>query len=193
MSAGYVPEQFTCAARRDEGAFAEVPEAVLNTRKWPRCAIGNQVSKATKDLHYPVFHPPNISRAKVLAAMAGGGLFTRYTIHAKAEGKTFVVTGIDEPKRLPTLVASEEKNLAFDSPIVTAAIKTVIDRLDVEMESSRRPASFPIFSSSRFHPLRPQPGNRLRGARSAAARLSPTCSKSRTWIRSATACCSSGS
>jgi len=137
MSAGYVPEQFYLrSADEMKARFAEVPEAVLNTREVAeKCNLEIKFPKATKDLHYPVFHPPeHFTREGFLRQWLAEGLFTRYTIHAKAEGKTFVVTGIDEPKRLPTLVTSEEKNLAFDNPIVTAAIKTVIDRLDVEME-----------------------------------------------------------
>jgi DNA polymerase-3 subunit alpha len=68
------------------------------------------------------------------------GLFRRYTIHAKAEGKEFIITGIDEPKRLPTYKPSEEsirnpqsaiRNL--DDPAVAAAIKAVIDRLQLEL------------------------------------------------------------
>ncbi|HEY5042416.1 MAG TPA: DNA polymerase III subunit alpha, partial [Verrucomicrobiae bacterium] len=53
------------------------------------------------------------------------GLFRRYTIHAKAEGKEFVVTGVDDPKRLPT----------FDpqNPNEPAAIKAVLDRLQLEL------------------------------------------------------------
>ena len=42
------------------------------------------------------------------------GLFRRYTIHAKAEGKEFIVTGIDDPKRLPNASnATEEKTIRF--------------------------------------------------------------------------------
>src|SRR5665213_1329415 len=137
MSAGYVPEQFYLrSADEMKARFAEVPEAVLNTREVAdKCNLEIKFPKATKDLHYPVFHPPeHFTREGFLRQWLAEGLFTRYTIHAKAVGNEFIVTGVDDPKRLPTLVASEEKNLAFDNPIVTAAIKTVIDRLKVEME-----------------------------------------------------------
>ena len=137
MSAGYAKEQFYLrGADEMKARFAEVPEAVLNTREVAdKCNLEIKFPKATKDLHYPVFHPPeHFTREGFLRQWLAEGLFTRYTIHAKAVGNEFIVTGVDDPKRLPTLVASEEKNLAFDNPIVTAAIKIVIDRLNVEME-----------------------------------------------------------
>jgi DNA polymerase-3 subunit alpha len=137
MSAGYVPEQFFLrSAEEMQARFAEVPEAVLNTREVAdKCNLEIKFPKATKDLHYPVFHPPeHFTREGFLRQWLAEGLFTRYTIHAKAEGNEFIVTGVDNPKRLPTLVASAENNLTFENPIVTAAIKTVIDRLKVEME-----------------------------------------------------------
>src|ERR1017187_8477364 len=132
MSAGYVPEQFYLrSADEMKARFAEVPEAVLNTMEVAeKCNLEIEFGK----LHYPVFHPPeHFTREGFLRQWLAEGLFTRYTIHAKAEGKEFVVTGIDDPKRLPTLVSSEEKNLTFDNPIVAAAIKVVIDRLQLEM------------------------------------------------------------
>jgi DNA polymerase-3 subunit alpha len=54
-------------------------------------------------LHYPVFHPPeHFTREGLLRKQLAEGLHKRYTIHARAEGKEFVVEGIDDPKRLPT-------------------------------------------------------------------------------------------
>ena len=137
MSAGYAKEQFYLrGADEMKARFAEVPEAVLNTREVAdKCNLEIKFPKATKDLHYPVFHPPeHFTREGFLRQWLAEGLFTRYKIHAKAVGNDFIVTGVDDPKRLPTLVASEEKNLTFDNPIVTVAIQTVIDRLKVEME-----------------------------------------------------------
>src|ERR1017187_1600569 len=132
MSAGYVKEQFYLRSPDEMKArFAEIPEAVTNTLEVAdKCNLEIEFGK----LHYPVFHPPeHFTREGFLRQWLAEGLFTRYTIHAKAEGKEFVVTGIDDPKRLPTLVSSEEKNLTFDNPIVAAAIKVVIDRLQLEM------------------------------------------------------------
>jgi len=132
MSAGYVPEQFYLRnADEMKARFAEVPEAVKNTLEVAeKCNLEIKFGQ----LHYPVFHPPeHFTREGFLRQWLAEGLFTRYTIHAKAEGKEFVVTGIDDPKRLPTLVSSEEKNLTLDNPIVAAAIKVVIDRLQLEM------------------------------------------------------------
>ena len=53
-------------------------------------------------------------------------MFRRYTIHAEAEGKEFIVTGVDEPKRLPTFDPNQ--------PNQEQAIQTVIDRLQVELK-----------------------------------------------------------
>jgi DNA polymerase III subunit alpha len=188
MGAGYVPEQFYLrSADEMKARFTEVPEAVLNTREVAEmCNLEIKFPKATKDLHYPVFHPPeHFTREGYLRQWLAEGLFTRYTIHAKAVGKEFVVEGIDNPKRLPTYSASnpitpasspgERENRSQRSgetaavsgsndsqqtktsqllsplpggegqgesglknnladPAVAAAVKVVIDRLDVEME-----------------------------------------------------------
>ena len=137
MSACYVPEQFYLrSADEMKARFAEVPEAVKNTLEVAeKCNLeikfgGNK---------YPVFHPPeHFTREGYLRQQLAEGLFRRYTIHAKADGKEFVITGIDEPKRLPTYQKSEvrsqksEENLLND-PEVAAAIKVVIDRLQLEI------------------------------------------------------------
>src|SRR6185369_11830111 len=73
----------------------------------------------------------------------------RYTIRAKAEGKEFIVEGIENPRRLPTfqraagiLPAEQtptEQNFrpdaesALNEPAVAAAIKVVLDRLHTEL------------------------------------------------------------
>src|ERR1035438_10540571 len=114
---------FICAAREMKARFAEVPDAVKNTLEVAeKCNLEIKFGQ----LHYPVFHPPeHFTREGFLRQWLAEGLFTRYTIHAKAEGKEFIVTGIDDPKWLPT----------FDpqNPNEQAAIKTVIDRLQLEL------------------------------------------------------------
>src|SRR5208282_2671721 len=65
-----------------------------------KCNLEIQVDG--KSLHFPVFHPPeHFTREGYLRQWLAEGLFRRYTIHAKAEGKEFVVEGIDDPTRLP--------------------------------------------------------------------------------------------
>jgi DNA polymerase III subunit alpha len=137
MSAGYVPEQFYLrSADEMKARFAEVPDAVKNTLEVAeKCNLEIKFGQ----LHYPVFHPPeHFTREGFLRQWLAEGLFTRYTIHAKAEGKEFVVKGIDDPKRLPTYQKSEvrsqksEENL-LNNPDVAAAVKTVIDRLQLEL------------------------------------------------------------
>jgi DNA polymerase-3 subunit alpha len=97
-----------------------------------------------------VFHPPeHFTRDGYLRKLLAEGLFRRYTVRAKAEGKEFVIEGIDDPRRLPTYQpaqGSESKvqGLAgettlnpelktLNDPAVAAAIKTVIDRLQTEL------------------------------------------------------------
>ena len=130
---GYAPEQFYLrSAREDESAFpAETPEAVTNTLSGAeKCNLEIQFGK----LHFPVSIRRNISRAKVfLRQWLAEGLFRRYTIHAKAEGKEFVVEGIDDPPRLPTFKTTEDTKFNLDDPVVAEAIKTVLDRLKVEI------------------------------------------------------------
>jgi DNA polymerase III subunit alpha len=106
MSAGYVPEQFYLrSAEEMKARFAEIPEAVTNTLE---VAEKCNVEFDFKTLHYPVFTPPeHFTREGFLRQWLAEGLFTRYTIHAKAEGKEFIVEGIDDPTRLPTYKANE--------------------------------------------------------------------------------------
>ncbi len=133
MSAGYVPEQFYLrSAEEMKARFAEVPEAVKNTLE-----VAEKCNLEIKfgELHYPVFNPPeHFTREGCLRRQVAEGLFRRYTIHATAEGKEFVVTGIDDPKRLPTFKAAEGKNFSFGDPEVAAALKAVIDRLQLELK-----------------------------------------------------------
>jgi DNA polymerase-3 subunit alpha len=124
MSAGYAPEQFYLrSADEMKARFAEVPEAVKNTLE-----VAEKCNLEIKfgENKYPVFDPPeHFTREGYLRKLLAEGLFRRYTLHAKAEGQEFVVTSIDDPKRLPT----------FDpnNPDEQAAIKTVIDRLQLEL------------------------------------------------------------
>ncbi len=129
MSAGYVPEQFYLrSADEMKARFAEVPEAVLNTMEVAeKCNLEIPFPKAGDTRFYPVFNPPeHFTRDGYLRHLLAEGLFRRYTIHAKAEGKEFIVTGIDDPKRLPTYDPNQ--------PNADLAIKAVIDRLQTELK-----------------------------------------------------------
>ena len=150
MSAGYVPEQFYLrSADEMKARFAEVPEAVKNTLEvMDKCNLEIKFGQ----LHYPVFNPPeHFTREGYLRQQLAEGLFRRYTLHAKAEGQEYVVTGVDDPGRLPTYKASagdaksptpnsETKSEpphvgSYDihEPAIAAAIKAVIDRLQLEL------------------------------------------------------------
>ena len=85
-----MPEQFYLrSAEEMKARFAEMPEAVKNTLEVAeKCNLEIKFGK----LHYPVFHPPeHFTREGFLRKWLAEGLFTRYTIHAQAEGKEFVV------------------------------------------------------------------------------------------------------
>jgi DNA polymerase-3 subunit alpha len=133
MSAGYVPEQFYLrSADEMKARFAEVPDAVKNTLE-----VAEKCNLEIKfgENKYPVFHPPeHFTREGYLRQQLAEGLFRRYTIHAKAEGLEFIVTGIDDPSRLPTFKPAEGKTYTLTDPEVAAAIKAVIDRLQLELK-----------------------------------------------------------
>jgi DNA polymerase-3 subunit alpha len=136
MSAGYVPEQFFLRSEAEmQARFAEVSDAVKNTMTVAEmCNLEIKFPKAGDTRYYPVFNPPeHFTREGYLRTLLAEGLFRRYTIHAKAEGKEFIVTGIDEPKRLPTYQPTDGGTGKMDDPAVAAAIKVVIDRLQVEL------------------------------------------------------------
>ncbi len=143
MGAGYAPEQFYLrSAEEMKARFAEVPEAVLNTREVAdKCNLEIEFGK----LHYPVFHPPeHFTREGYLRQLLAEGLGRRYTLHARAVGQDFIIEGIDNPTRLPTYqsaagVSPADQNFRQDAgstlsdPAVAAAIKVVIDRLQLEL------------------------------------------------------------
>ncbi|MGA2179622.1 MAG: DNA polymerase III subunit alpha [Verrucomicrobiota bacterium] len=153
----YEPEQFYLrTAEEMKARFADTPEAIKNTLEVAgKCNLEIQVDG--KSLHFPVFAPPeHFTREGYLRKLIAEGLLRRYTLHARAEGKEFVVEGIDDPKRLPTyqsLVAADVSRRNSNSeaakktnnaptdvggynisnPAVAAAIKAVMDRLKLEL------------------------------------------------------------
>jgi len=119
--------------------FAEAPDAVKNTLE-----VAEKCNLEIKfgELHYPVFNPPeHFTREGYLRHQLAEGLFRRYTIHAKAEGKEFIVSGIDDPSRLPAFKAGQASRPpdsgADVSPAppagVASALKAVMDRLQLEL------------------------------------------------------------
>jgi DNA polymerase-3 subunit alpha len=141
----YAQEQFYLrSAEEMKARFAEVPEAVQNTLEVAeKCNLEIKFGQ----LHYPVFQPPQgKTREGYLRELLADGLERRYTLKTRVEGKEFMVDGITDPKRLPTLAASSADGTATDDakpetpnpklhedPAVAAAIKTVLDRLKLEM------------------------------------------------------------
>ncbi len=156
----YVPGQFYLrSAEEMKALFAEVPEAVTNTVE---VAEKCNVEFDFKTLHYPVFHPPEtFTREGFLRKLLAEGLGRRYTLDVKAVGKEFVVEGIREPRKLPTLASNQSSVISVQSgegkpaaegsplntehwtlttsgplhqhPDIAAAIKLVLDRLHLEL------------------------------------------------------------
>jgi DNA polymerase III subunit alpha len=129
----YVPEQFYLRSAKEMAAlFNEVPEAVRNTLEVAeKCCLEIEFGK----LHYPVFEPPeHFTREGYLRQWLAEGLNTRYGLRARAEGKDFIVESIQDARLLPTY-ASDSKEPVSDlaDPAVAGAVKTVIDRLQVEL------------------------------------------------------------
>jgi DNA polymerase-3 subunit alpha len=136
----YVQEQFYLRSAEEMLArFEETPEAVKNTLE-----VAEKCNLEIKfgELHYPVFTPPDhYTREGYLRLLLANGLNRRYTLQASAEGHEFVIESILEPKRLPTLdyakfdAELKEKPDAklHELPSVAAAIKDVIDRVQIEM------------------------------------------------------------
>ena len=154
MSAGYAKEQFFLrSAEEMKARFAEAPEAVQNTMEVAeKCNLEIKFGK----LHYPVFDPPeHFTREGYLRHLLADGLRKRYGIYARAEGEEFIVERVEDPKRLPTyqpIVAADVRRLTstsqneeinepphvgcydYKDPAVTAAVKAVIDRLQLEVK-----------------------------------------------------------
>lgn len=134
----YQPEQFYLrSAAEMKALFHETPEAVTNTVEIAeRC----NVTFDFKTLHYPVFNPPeHFTREGMLRKLLADGLQFRYSMMVRAEGEEFIVEGIKEPRRLPTYhpaapppERTPQENIA--DPEVTAAVKVVVDRLQMELK-----------------------------------------------------------
>jgi len=147
----YPEQQFYLRTPEEMKArFAEIPEAIQNTLEVAeKCNLEIEFGK----LHYPVFYPPEAyTREGYLRHLLAEGLFRRYTLRARAEGQEFIVEGIDDPRRLPTYQSAagvspaespqtdlnnqnfrQDAGSTINDSAVAAAIKTVIDRLQLEL------------------------------------------------------------
>jgi DNA polymerase-3 subunit alpha len=139
----YVERQFYLRSAEEMRArFAEAPEALTNTLEVAeKCNLEIEFGK----LHYPVFHPPeHFTREGYLRKLLADGLLTRYGLHARAEGQEFIVERVEDPKRLPTFQPAQEPSanaqapadqaVVLSDPAVAAAIKALLDRLQLELK-----------------------------------------------------------
>ena len=96
----YADQQFYLrSAEEMKERFAETPQAVQNTLEVAeKCNLEIQFGK----LHYPVFHPPEpFTREGYLRRLVAEGLAGRYGIHARAQGREFIVESVSEPAAPP--------------------------------------------------------------------------------------------
>jgi DNA polymerase-3 subunit alpha len=158
----YAEQQFYLrSAEEMKARFTEVPEAVQNTLEVAeKCNVEIEFGK----LHYPVFHPPeHFTREGYLWHLLAKGLHNRYGIHARVEGREFIVERVEDPLRLPTYVAQASPPASAASvpapgstsaephetgtprgpapgdacatnPAVAAAVKALIGRLQHELK-----------------------------------------------------------
>ena len=134
----YAPGQFYLrSADEMKALFAEVPEAVRNTLEVAeQCNLEIQFG----GLHYPAFDPPaGFTREGYLRQLLAEGLRKRYGVHARAEGKAFVVERVEDPRRLPV---PAEAGAAAAAPEATpaetpgdAALRGLMDRLELELRT----------------------------------------------------------
>ncbi|MBA4147357.1 MAG: DNA polymerase III subunit alpha [Verrucomicrobia bacterium] len=135
LGASYAREQYYLrSAEEMKALFSEVPDAVTNTLE---VAEKCNVEIKFGELHYPSFEPPeHFTREGYLRKMLADALYTRYTMHARAEGDDFVVERIEDASRLPKFTVSGRKDVSNDinDPEVAAAVTEVIDRLQAELK-----------------------------------------------------------
>jgi DNA polymerase-3 subunit alpha len=156
----YAQEQFYLrSAEEMKARFAEVPEAIANTLEVAeKCGLEIKFGGN----HYPAFTPPGgKTRAGFLRELVADGLERRYTLKAHVQDAEFIVDGIADPARLPTystgqVVGQSGATIAaaadptvpgmivpaqtggtplplHQAPAVAAAIKVVLDRLQLEL------------------------------------------------------------
>ncbi len=131
----YQPEQFYLRSEEEmRDLFVEVPEAVTNTRLVAeQCDLKIEFGR----LHYPIFTPPEtFTREGYLRQLLAEGLRKRYGMHASVEGHQFVVDHVEDWSRLPVapLAGTETGAVEAVAPVdLAAAVKPVLDRLDLEL------------------------------------------------------------
>ena len=139
MSAGYVPEQFYLrSADEMKARFAEVPEAVTNTLE--------VAEKCNLEIKFGTVALPGVSSAgtfharRFFAAVARGRIVhaaTRFTRRRREKNLSSRALTIRRGCRLIRRreVGSQKSEDRFwlNDPAVAAAIKTVIDRLQLEL------------------------------------------------------------
>ena len=150
----YQQEQFFLrSAQEMKHLFTEVPEAVLNTVEVAeKCNLEIRYGKGAE--HYPVFQPPETwTREGYLRKLLCDGLRLRYSIQAHVDGSTIVVEAVTHPERLvflfppppapevdaaaspisPAPEASSVPQAPPDPVLVEAAVRKILDRLELEL------------------------------------------------------------
>lgn len=133
----YQPEQFFLrTADQMRALFPETPDAITNTLE-----VADQCNLNIKfgELHYPVYEPPEtFTREGYLRHVLAEALNTRYGLVAQAKGPEFIVEAIKDARLLPTFKAPADAKAPCNDlkdPAVAAAVKDVIDRVQVELKT----------------------------------------------------------
>ena len=121
----YQKDQFFLrSAEEMQNLFAETPEAVLNTVEVAeKCNLEIKFGKGAE--HYPSFQPPETwTREGYLRKLLCDGLHRRYSIHARVQGSSLVVSHIEDIRKVAFLFQPTE-NLAPSEAGAAVSLNTV--------------------------------------------------------------------
>jgi len=143
----YAEQQFYLrSAEEMKARFADTPEAIKNTLE---VAEKCNLEIVFNQLHYPVFEPPeHFTREGYLRHLLAQGLKDRYGLGVRAVGGEFIVDSLADARRLPTFAEPAGGTAALPDaaraaatplsdradPLVAAAVKALIDRVQLEMK-----------------------------------------------------------
>jgi DNA polymerase-3 subunit alpha len=152
MSAGYVPEQFFLrSAEEMKARFAEVPEAVKNTLEVAeKCNLEIKFGQVA----LPGFSSAGTFHARRLFAPAGWrkgcSAATRFMRGRRARNSSSPALMIRNGCR--RMMAAREPKIQTLNPAVAAAVKVVIDRLQLELGHRKNRVHLLLSHRRRFHP-----------------------------------------
>ncbi|MSU31626.1 MAG: DNA polymerase III subunit alpha [Pedosphaera sp.] len=147
-------QYFLRSAEEMQNLFAETPEAVLNTVEVSeKCNLEIKFGKGAE--HYPSFQPSETwTREGYLRKLLCDGLHRRYSIHARVQGNSLMVSHIEDIRKvaflfqpienqppseegaevsLNTVLEGETEANTLENPRLAKAIDILIRRLELEI------------------------------------------------------------